>query len=260
MSRKPAYSRARTAGFTLVELAVVIVIVSVLLGVVLTPLATRIQMQQVRDQQRTLDEIREALLGFAQSQGRLPCPDTDGDGQENWPCNVNGVPATAIDELPYATLGVMATDRWGRRYVYAVTSQLTNIVQTGEPTAATPGEADTDDRLDLMDRGRLTLSERRSDKSLATITTSAAAIVVSLGGNGLGGTDLDGNTLPAPTGTDELENTNTDATFMTRIRTDGGTGCNDTAGTSPLCEFDDLVVMVPTPLLLGRLVQAGRLP
>lgn len=251
---------ARAAGFTLIELTVVIVIISVLLGVVLTPLATRMQMQQVRDQQRTLDEIREALLGFAQSQGRLPCPDTSGDGQENWPCNVNSVPATAIDELPYATLGVMATDRWGRRYVYAVTTQLTNIVQTGQPAAATPGEADTDDRLDLMDRGRLTLGERRSDKSLVTITTSAAAIVLSLGSNGLGGTNLDGNPLPAPTGADEIENIDGDATFITRIRTDGGAGCSDTVTGVPLCEFDDLLVMIPTSLLLGRLVQAGRLP
>lgn len=257
MWRNPAYSRARTAGFSMVELAVVIVIVSVLLGVVLTPLATRIQMQQVRDQQRTLDELREALLGFAQVYGRLPCPDTNGNGQENWPCHAGGAPTSAVDELPYATLGVMATDRWGRRYVYAVTTQLTNVVRTGEPAAATP---DTDDQLDLTDRGRLTLSERRSDKSLATITTSAAAIVVSLGDNGLGGTDLDGSALPAPTGADELENTDLNPSFITRIRTDGGAGCDDTAGTSPLCEFDDLVVMVPTPLLLGRLVQAGRLP
>jgi prepilin-type N-terminal cleavage/methylation domain-containing protein len=242
MWRNPVYSRARTAGFSMVELAVVIVIVSVLLGVVLTPLATRIQMQQVRDQQRTLDELREALLGFAQAYG---------------PCHAGGAPTSAVDELPYATLGVMATDRWGRRYVYAVTTQLTNVVRTGEPAAATP---DTDDQLDLTDRGRLTLSERRSDKSLATITTSAAAIVVSLGDNGLGGTDLDGSALPAPSGADELENTDLDASFITRIRTDGGAGCDDTAGTSPLCEFDDLVVMIPTPLLLGRLVQSGRLP
>lgn len=65
-------------GFTLLELLVVIVISSILLGGLLVPLSTRIELQQVHDEQERLADIREVLLGYAQAQGRLPCADTDG--------------------------------------------------------------------------------------------------------------------------------------------------------------------------------------
>ena len=224
-----------------------IVISSVLLGGLLVPLSTRIELQQVHDEQENLAEIREVLLGFAQSRGRLPCADTNGDGlEEAAPCG------NLIGELPYATLGVDPLDRWGRRYRYAVTGVMTATTLTGQP-APNAG-------IDLQDSGAFTVRERLDDKSTRNIATDAAAVIVSFGNNGFGGTDLSGNTLVAPSGGDELENGDADTIFITRIRTDGDDPCNDAAGANALCEFDDLVELIPTPLLLGRLVQAGRLP
>jgi len=247
MMRAPFPTPRAARGFTLLELLLVIVIVGVLLGALLGPLATRIEVQQVRDQQRTMEDVRDVLLGYAQAAGRLPCADTDGDGLEN-----DTPSCQSVGELPYATLGVTPTDRWGRRYRYAVAPAATVAALTGQP-APNAG-------LDLSDAGNVTLSERLEDKSLSTITTTGAAVVVSLGSNGFGGTDLNGNVLAAPTGADELENVDGDTTFVTRIRTPGGPGCDDTSGAAPLCEFDDMVTLVPMTLLLGRLVQAGRLP
>ena len=238
---------ASARGFTLLELLVVIVISGVLLGGLLAPLSTRLDLQQVRDEQDNLADIRDVLLGYVQAQGRLPCADTNGDGiEEAAPCG------DLIGELPYATLGVAPLDRWGRRYRYAVTGVLTATALTGQP-APNAG-------VDLQDAGVFTVMERLGDKSTRNIATDAAAVIVSFGDNGSGGTDLDGNTLAAPVGADELENTDADTTFVTRIRTDGEATCNDAAAASSFCEFDDLVVLIPTPLLLGRLVQAGRLP
>ena len=67
----------RVRGFTLIELAVVIAIVALLLGALLVPLATQIQGRNVKETRESLAEIKEALMGYAMTQGRLPCPDTD---------------------------------------------------------------------------------------------------------------------------------------------------------------------------------------
>ena len=89
------------------------------------------------------------------------------------------------------------------------------------------------------------------------------AVVVSLGRNGFGGQTVDGDTVPATgLGADELENTNDDATMVTRVRTDDGAGatCDDADASKPFCEFDDLLIWIPESVLFNRLIQAGRLP
>jgi len=66
-------------GFTLVELAMVLFIVSLLLGGLLVPLATQIEARQRSDAEEQLERIREALIGFAIINGRFPCHTTTTD-------------------------------------------------------------------------------------------------------------------------------------------------------------------------------------
>lgn len=80
---KYAKTSGASRGFTLIEVAVVLFIVTILLGSILIPLATQVEQRQISDTQKTLEEIREALIGFAVVNGYLPCPDTDNDGTEN---------------------------------------------------------------------------------------------------------------------------------------------------------------------------------
>ena len=64
--------RTYAAGFTLVELAMVLVILALLGGSLLVPLASRIE---ARDRQAALERLRDiqgALTGFAIIHGRLP--------------------------------------------------------------------------------------------------------------------------------------------------------------------------------------------
>jgi prepilin-type N-terminal cleavage/methylation domain-containing protein len=128
-------------GFTLIELAVVIAIVALLLGALLVPLATQIQGRNVRETQLALKDIKQALVGFAVTQGRLPCPDTDRDGFENAACG--NWTDYAEGFLPWQDLAVTPTDAWGRVFRYAVSSEFTY--------ASVPGAPPATNRLDLTD-------------------------------------------------------------------------------------------------------------
>jgi hypothetical protein len=48
--------------------------------------------------------------------------------------------------------------------------------------------------------------------------------------------------------------------FYSRPLMATSTGCSDTMNSGALCEFDDIVYMVPSSLLMSRMVAAGRLP
>lgn len=267
-------ARTVSGGFTLVELAVVTVIVALLLGAILTPLATQFQARKNHETERALREIKEALMGFAVSNGRLPCPDTDGDGIENPPLRLlpPAPPATCtalVGALPWITLGTVPTDAWGRIYQYHVSEEFASFVQTGRPPSD-PLQLDLDDGGVSPPADLITVITRGDDpvtggtienKAELNMTTNAPAVVVSVGSNGLGGTRLTGGVLAAPTGGDEAENLDGDTRYVLRIQTLDKSGCADnTDETTSLCEYDDLIIWISPSELLNRLVQVGRLP
>ena len=71
---EPSKSSRRDKGFTLVELAIVLVIVALLTSGLLLGVSAQRNAAENIDAQRQLENIREALTGFALSRGRLPCP------------------------------------------------------------------------------------------------------------------------------------------------------------------------------------------
>ncbi len=64
----------RQAGFTLAELAIVMLVFSILLGGMFVSISTQLDLRNISDTQRNMDQAREALIGFAVANGRLPCP------------------------------------------------------------------------------------------------------------------------------------------------------------------------------------------
>jgi prepilin-type N-terminal cleavage/methylation domain-containing protein len=234
----------RDAGFTLVELAISMFIIALLLGSILVPLTTQVEQRQVSETQKTLDEVREALLGFAVANGYLPCPDvTAGTGANDGFEDVTAATGVcqvlsgtiATGNLPWATLGLGNQDSWGNRFRYTV---LANFAQR---TPATPFSITT----------AATTLRVCSSQACTSITTSAAvAVIVSHGNNGLGAINAATNTAhPAPTSVDEIENTDTDLDTVSRVR-------STVAGS----EFDDVVVWLPKFTLINRMVAAEKLP
>lgn len=108
----------RQQGFTFVEMAVVLALAGLMTWAVTSAYGNS---TMVRDRQRatqTGEVLRETLRAFALTNGRLPCPDTDGDGWEDGAgstCNT----ADQAGWLPYRSLQLEMPDA-RLRAAYAV--------------------------------------------------------------------------------------------------------------------------------------------
>lgn len=105
-------------GFTIVELAIVMVVVGLLAGGGI-PLMRMLTERKARNETKDyLVQVKEAVISFTNSNGRLPRPDTNNDGQED-PC---GTPCRGF--LPYIDLNVPATDQYRRTIRYEINRNL----------------------------------------------------------------------------------------------------------------------------------------
>ncbi len=232
----------RVSGFTLVELAIVLFVVTLLLGGVLTPLGQQIAERQNRDSLRALDNARTALVGYALGRrgldqaGPLPCPDlrvampggTANDGIEDR--NADGRCLANHGNLPWLTLGLAETDAWGNRLGYAVAAEW--AAATRPPPA-----------------GRHEGPTICPDTACAR-PMPAAAVILSHGRNGLGATNAAGGVNAPPISDDERRNAAGGPTFIQRPPR-----AADRAGG----EFDDLLLPISPARLRGRLCDPASL-
>lgn len=238
----------RAPGFSLIEMAFVLIIVTLLLGGLLVPFATQVEQRRIAETQKALEEIREALIGYALANANpgapnLPCPDTNNDGQEDF--TPNGDCTNAEGNLPWATLGVGAQDAWGNRFHYRVTRVFADRVPAPSPGFALTSDGD--------------INVCSTSACAATIASSVPVVVVSYGKNGYGALSSNSagarNIAPAVTNLDERANQPVAAplphTFVSRVLTLPGAGST---------EFDDQVIWLSTNVLFNRMVAAGRLP
>lgn len=251
-------------GFTLIELAIVLFIISLILVGLLGPVASQIE---AKERQQTIDMMNdalEALYGFAVINGRLPCPDTDGDGLTNPTPHASGGCTATEGWLPWSDLNTHQADVWGNRFRYRVDQPGFTTLDDGVCGAA-------DNNLDLCETGNIIVQTRGDDVSTLLVTenkfaynaaTQVPAIIVSHGKNGFGATTAQGTARALPTvGTDEDVNRDGNVTYMSRIYSEGVTGCTDDANeANGLCVYDDILVWISPNVLMNRLVKAERLP
>lgn len=242
-------------GFSLIEMAFVLVIITLLLGGLLVPFATQVEQRRIAETNKALEEMKEALIGYALShssvatpnQPYLPCPDINGDGTEDRAAS--GSCTLSEGEYPWVTLGTTPSDAWGNRFHYRVSTGFSNS-QTGFGLSPTGG--------DITICNKAVPGPPASCPSSNRVATTIPALVLSYGKNGYSA--LNGNTPASATplrnpssaaSNDELANIDGDAIFVSRVITASGT---------PATEFDDIVIWLSPNVLYNRMVAAGKLP
>ncbi|HEY9277268.1 MAG TPA: prepilin-type cleavage/methylation domain-containing protein [Methylotenera sp.] len=232
-------------------MAVVLIILGFVLGALLMPVQVQRQ-QQAQLQTESLMEIsKKSLIGYAQSQGRLPCPATN-NGTAAFPDDhgvaspsAGGLCVQQVGFLPAATLGIQPTDTkgfaldgWGNPIRYAVTQ-------------SSAGGAATADFTTTADMAAVGIAALQPDIRVCASSTAASctddinvannvvAVIYSLGPTG----------NVASGGADENENLDIDAIFISHEpRANGDNG-----------EFDHIMTWISPFVLYNAMIEAGQL-
>lgn len=220
----------RNAGFTLAELAVVLIIIALLLGSMLAPVGAQLE---ERNRRRTLDQleaIEQALIGFAIIHRRLPCPSLEADpaspayGLESPPPCDDSVEG----RLPWRELGLAPTDAWGSPRHDAATPWSGHWRYRAD-RAFTRKDLPID--ADTLPDSNLQIYDHDSRAITTTSASRAVAVIYSTGRN--------------------LQPDGRNASYAAHHPA-------YQAG-EPTADYDDLLVWIGQPLLIARLAQAGRL-
>lgn len=230
-------------GFTLIELAIVMFIVALLIGGMLLPLSAQQDIRARQETEKALNDVRDALIGFALTNGRLPCPATAASNGIAQPV-ASGVCTCVSPDcfLPAATLGVapinsvgQAADGWQFPIRYAVTSANTSAFTTTDGLKPIWGSSALAPDLVVCP----------TSACPTPLTSSAVAVIWSTGKNSATG----------PASSDELENPNSQTGAGNPDPT-ANRFVSRTAG----ADYDDLVIWLSPNILFNRMVAAGKLP
>lgn len=230
-------------GFTLVELAIVMFVVALLLGGMLLPLSAQQDIRARQETDKTLSDIRDALMGFAIANGRLPRPATSAtDGSEAIAICADDAACSGF--IPWAALGSAKLDGWGKLIRYSVTPAYANAAIT----LSTPANRTVQTRDTAGTAVYLTGSN-----CLPTPNQCVPAVIFSQGKSRWGTTEA-GLALADGSATNADEDANNVGPFnyFSRSPTD------NTATTGG--EFDDSVLWLSGNTLFNRMVAAGKLP
>jgi prepilin-type N-terminal cleavage/methylation domain-containing protein len=266
------------SGFTLVEMAMVLFIIGLLLGGLLVPLSTKLEQDRRDRTEVSLNDIKEALLGFAVINGRLPCADCpDGtvgtcsavaaanrnDGIGDWSGTVGSRTCnTAVGNLPWVDLQVPAFDAWNHYYTYQVTSEFSresNTAACGTPSFNVSFEICTAGDIDIYDNYTVP-----PYSGTPTVADNAPVVVISYGsdmyepaqtvqqvenyGRDPVNPDIGVDILSSYTATDYVDNI-----FIYRDFE------RDTS-VNPPTQFDDMIIWISPNLLMNRMIKSGSLP
>jgi prepilin-type N-terminal cleavage/methylation domain-containing protein len=287
------YRSSKTeAGFTLIEIAIVLLIVAILLGYTVALFPKQQELKQFRAADKEMEEIIDAIIGFAQVNGRLPCPAIpisvgleDGGGAAN--CNNYGgfVPSNTLGLTGRVNGDSLVLDPWGNPYRYYVSSSDTllagiggsdDFVQASEMKAIGLVDINGDTYIDLDGQFLICDAAGTSTDDLCTGANTvfgrdagiagpgpyagAPFVLVSHGKNWnqvvAVGDELENlGALPTPS----ADQGPTATAYMLKNVAGGQTTfVKRTTGAAD--NFDDIVKWVSPNILFSKMIEAGQLP
>jgi len=234
---------ARHQGFTLVEMAIVMMISGLLLSGATSMLSVHMKLGKLQETKDNIQKIEKALQSYYVMNGHFPCPasstakQTDTDfgkakdecfkpenlltTKDNGLIQVNNPNSKIVITglLPFRSLGMsdlQGQDGWGNIFQYAVTGSLTLASEFNQMDGA----------IDIV---------AEDGQSRLNPAHTAQYAVISSGPNKLGGHVAGQQFLPCPINTPETENCDNDSVFMDAQRMDGATGEGQSSA------YDDII-------------------
>lgn len=246
------------------EMAIVLVLMGLVLGGLIAPLSMQMEQRNLIATRTTLETAKEALIGFAMTNGRLPCPATAGSNGAESPAGGGACTNNFNGFLPAATLGLSGTDNNGylldayggttfNRIRYSVSNANGNAYTTTSGMRTTTMAGLQPNLYICVSATNITATSCGAVAANYLAGTSGGApndgvpaVIYSLGKNASSG----GN------GTDETANpnpnsANNDPVFVSHT---------PNPAEAPNGEFDDVVTWISASVLYSRMVQAGQLP
>ena len=260
------FKRTQTA-FTLVEMAIVLALIGLILGTGLTVLSVQQEQRKIEETNALLSDARDALIGFAIANGRLPCPASSTSNGYEDPIG-GGVCTHPYDGfVPAKTLALGGTDRagyftdsWKNPIRYAVTTSNSNVFTTVNGMSTSGISSLVPDLQVCSTTTGITGTPPATTCASGPPSTSLAsggvpAVIYSTGANMVGLPGSTGGT--GGTGSDEAANPNPNSTTTVDrlFISHAFSSANETGG-----YFDDQVTWLSQYILFNRMVQAGKLP
>ena len=243
------------SGFTLVELAIVVVLIGIAMTLGLKTITATLDNATFSETKAKQERIKMALVSYLRTHGVLPCPDNSGDavvatGIAPIPptnkCSANAPEGYGV--VPWQTLGISretVIDGWGNYFTYRVANGTGGSKNWTEKASSTNDF--TIDELKTQTNA-LTVQELNADGSaLDDVTKKAVVVLVSHGKNGFGAkTTKVGARMPTDDAGDDEKTNATDgtATFVRRPLADAA-------------PYDDFVAYMLPQDLLQPLVSEG---
>lgn len=226
--------RSGQSGFSLIELAVVLMIVGILSGGILVAVSQVTEGNRRSTALAQLRMVEEALYGFAQVAGRLPCPATDTSmGQES---RLAGSDECELYHgfVPSGTLGLAGAvnsdgqllDPWQNPLRYAV--EPSNIFTQKDKLTMAFNEPPVTAGLQVCKAAGCPLPD-------SSIASNIPAIIFTMGAN-----------WTTYTSDDERQNAENNEMFVNTTYSEDN--------------FDDQLLWLSPYVLFTRMVNAGRLP